>query len=402
MLKSNSDFRYLWLGRIISNAGDSIYLIVLSWYIVNITEDAFWLGFLHFSIFLPTIFQFVFGPTIDRTNKKTALIICEFGQMISILIIAGIILLDFNFPLLICLFAFTAAAFGMNTYTIQDVLMTRILAKRDWVKGRSYMSVAYMGSEYLFNALTGFLMKFFSIATLLIVDVLTFLLSILAFKKIKYDDNENLMVDNQEKVSVFSSFRIIFSNTPILILTLAASLANFMFGGFNVYVILIANDQNSPVLYGMLLATMSVATLFGSTFLVNFLGKWFIFGKVFVYSSILFGVFIFISGFVTENHFIFIPFFLSFMFLGVTQVINTVYFQTLLKGNNLGTVLSGVDTLSVGSLPLGALFFGAIGNILPSSLFLFIFGLTYTCIGIIYLLNKTICNLNTKDEIETV
>lgn len=322
--------------------------------------------------------------------------------MISILIIAGIILLDFNFPLLICLFAFTAAAFGMNTYTIQDVLMTRILAKRDWVKGRSYMSVAYMGSEYLFNALTGFLMKFFSIATLLIVDVLTFLLSILAFKKIKYDDNENLMVDNQEKVSVFSSFRIIFSNTPILILTLAASLANFMFGGFNVYVILIANDQNSPVLYGMLLATMSVATLFGSTFLVNFLGKWFIFGKVFVYSSILFGVFIFISGFVTENHFIFIPFFLSFMFLGVTQVINTVYFQTLLKDNNLGTVLSGVDTLSVGSLPLGALFFGAIGNILPSSLFLFIFGLTYTCIGIIYLLNKTICNLNTKDEIETV
>ncbi|EFS01880.1 major facilitator family protein, partial [Listeria seeligeri FSL S4-171] len=60
MLK-NKNFRYLWQGRLISNAGDSIYYIVLSWYILTITNDSFWVGIVNFAIFIPNIFSFLFG-----------------------------------------------------------------------------------------------------------------------------------------------------------------------------------------------------------------------------------------------------------------------------------------------------------------------------------------------------
>ncbi|EUJ38103.1 hypothetical protein BTHER_01960 [Brochothrix thermosphacta DSM 20171 = FSL F6-1036] len=43
MLK-NVNFKYLLLGRTMSNLGDSIYYIALSWYIMQVTDSGLWLG----------------------------------------------------------------------------------------------------------------------------------------------------------------------------------------------------------------------------------------------------------------------------------------------------------------------------------------------------------------------
>ncbi|EHD1636659.1 MFS transporter [Listeria monocytogenes] len=72
MLK-NKNFRYLWLGRLISNAGDSMYYIVLSWYILTLTNNSFWVGVVNFAIFIPNIFSFLFGHWIDTHSKKKIL-----------------------------------------------------------------------------------------------------------------------------------------------------------------------------------------------------------------------------------------------------------------------------------------------------------------------------------------
>lgn len=69
MLK-NQNFKYLWFGRLTSNAGDSIYYIVLSWYILQTTNSSFWVGILNFAIFIPNIFSFLFGHFIDSHDNK--------------------------------------------------------------------------------------------------------------------------------------------------------------------------------------------------------------------------------------------------------------------------------------------------------------------------------------------
>ncbi|MEE1325207.1 MAG: MFS transporter, partial [Streptococcus sp.] len=44
ILKKYKDFSYVFLGRLISNCGDSIYTIVLSWYVLEMTNSAWYVG----------------------------------------------------------------------------------------------------------------------------------------------------------------------------------------------------------------------------------------------------------------------------------------------------------------------------------------------------------------------
>lgn len=104
MLK-NLNFRYLWLGRLVSNAGDSLYYIVLSWYILQITRDSFWVGAINFAIFIPTIFSFIFGHWIDTHSKKRALILCELGQLVAIALMVSALLLHVESPAFIVCFS---------------------------------------------------------------------------------------------------------------------------------------------------------------------------------------------------------------------------------------------------------------------------------------------------------
>ncbi|MEI5579275.1 hypothetical protein, partial [Streptomyces brasiliscabiei] len=87
----------LFWGRLISNCGDTIYTIVLSWYVLEVTKSPFYVGLLNFLIFIPNTFSFVFGKKIDTLSKKSLLIILELSQLLAILgVICGIALRDIN------------------------------------------------------------------------------------------------------------------------------------------------------------------------------------------------------------------------------------------------------------------------------------------------------------------
>lgn len=233
MLK-NQNFKYLWLGRLVSNAGDSIYYIVLSWYILQITKDSFWVGLINFAIFIPNVFSFVFGHWIDRGRKKKALVFLETGQLISVAMMALTIGIGVESPILLTILAFLAASFGMNTYAIQDALMPKIVARKDLPSAQRYMSFAYNGTEYLFNAVTGFLIQLFSTVTLLLMNVVSFIGAIVSFWKLEDVEKKESLKQEDEgsfKTNLFKGFSEIWRNRAILLIVSCGGLANFLFGG---------------------------------------------------------------------------------------------------------------------------------------------------------------------------
>lgn len=396
MLK-NYDFRQLWLGRLISNAGDSIYYILLSWYILESTNSAFWVGICNFAIFIPNIFSFIFGHYIDTHKKKNLLIICELGQLIAVFMLTISIYFKFDTPFIITVLAFLAATFGMNTYTIQDALTPKIVKKSNLPKAQTYMSFAYNGTEYLFNAITGFLLTSFSIVSLLLINIGTFILSIFTFSKIKYNEKLVSVESNEDwKSNIFKGFKLILNTKEILILTCCGAFGNFLFGGMNVYQVLIANEQNSPIILGLMASAMAIGTLIGSTIVSSILLKYLPVGKCVFIGSLFFGIFLFISRFFVKSV-LFIPMLgVSCVFLGINHVVNPVYEKVLIPQEHLGKVASALYTISIPTLPLGALFFGAIATKLSSEHFMGIFGVTYILISIVYLKNKSIFNFKVK------
>ncbi|MCH4123141.1 MAG: hypothetical protein LKH74_02190 [Levilactobacillus sp.] len=62
-----SDFRNIFIGRSISNAGDSVYGIALGWYFIQFKAGTILLGILEFVVLLPSLFS---GGTLIDTPKR--------------------------------------------------------------------------------------------------------------------------------------------------------------------------------------------------------------------------------------------------------------------------------------------------------------------------------------------
>ena len=74
----NPNFSKLVFGRAIGNAGDSIYMIAMNWFILKLTDSALWIGIMNAAIVLPGILLFLFGSTIDKHSKRRLLVAVEF------------------------------------------------------------------------------------------------------------------------------------------------------------------------------------------------------------------------------------------------------------------------------------------------------------------------------------
>ncbi|RDX02440.1 MFS transporter [Listeria kieliensis] len=392
MLK-NQNFKYLWLGRLVSNAGDSIYYMVLSWYILQITKDSFWVGLINFAIFIPNVFSFVFGHWIDRGRKKKALMLLETGQLVSVAMMALTIGLGVTSPILLAILAFLAASFGMNTYAIQDALMPKIVARKDLPSAQRYMSFAYNGTEYLFNAVTGFLIQLFSTVTLLLMNVVSFIGAIVSFWKLEDVEKKESLKQEDEgsfKTNLFKGFSEIWRNRAILLIVSCGGLANFLFGGLNVYQVLIADEQGSAIILGLLTSSMAIGTLIGSTVGAALFARFMSLGKTLTLATSLYGVCIVISGFYAHSVGIIVGLGIANLFLGITHVVQKPFFQVLVPEKHLGKVFTAAASSGVAALPAGSLFFGIFSDYISSSYFLYLFGAIYLMIGIIYWKNKAI------------
>ena len=79
MQSKESNIKLLLLGRVVSLFGNTIYLIVLPLYILNITQNLKTTGIFFASINLPTIIiSPLIGTLIEKFNKKNIILICDF------------------------------------------------------------------------------------------------------------------------------------------------------------------------------------------------------------------------------------------------------------------------------------------------------------------------------------
>ncbi len=384
MLKKNKSFKYLFLGRLFSNAGDSLYYVVISWYIMSSTNSSFWVGIVNFSIFIPNLFSFIFGKYIDSGDKKKILLFLEFGQLFFLIILMGSLIFSLNNPIYICVIAFCMSMFASNTYTVQDSLLPIIVKENDLTKANQYMSVAYNTSDYLFNALTGFLISIFSYVNVLLIDVISFIISIFCFTKIEYTRPE--YSNMQDKDDFWAGFKIIKNNKSIMFLVFAGSLGNFMFGGFSVYQVIIASSNKlGSIFYGIMLAIISLGIVVGNSFGVNFLlNKLNIkHGKIMIVSELFLGLLLAVSGLVVDSLFILFMFFLFSIFLGIKHVIFPVFYQVNVNTKDLGKFYSASYLFELTAMPIGALFFGYFAKYISPNLFMILFGLFYILFSII-------------------
>lgn len=398
MLKRNRSFRSLILGRYCSNIGDSIYNIVLSWHIMQITDDSFWVGIFNAALFIPNILSFLFGNYIDNHSKKKLLIILAAGQCFSVVFIIITMVLNFSFPALICFLVLLASIFGVNTYTVQDAYIPFIVKKSELEEAARIKSISYKVSDYIFNAISGFLLEFLSATILLVVSATSLLISSLVFLNMEEAAEERKNKIPEKKESIFAGFYYLVNNKIMLIFTISSIFLNFFFSGFNVYIVLIANSQKSSFLLGMINSGISIGAFLGTWIFAGHILKKTPAGKKLIIAMILFGLGLMISGLFTNSWWYVFAIAVAGLFLGILHVTNDPIMQVVLPKDSLGKALSAYYSLAVGVMPIGSLVFGYLANYLSPGYFMLIFGMVYLLFGVTYFCYKPLRHFRIEDN----
>lgn len=255
--KLNSDFWKYWTGQTISNLGSSITLFALPLLVYKLTGSALNLGITTAAEFLPyLLFGLILGAWTDRVDRKRMMIGTDIARA---LIIASIPLL-YAFGSLVVWWIYVVG-FIHATLTIcfeagQFAAIPSLVNQDDLVTANGRIQASYSGASILGPLLAGVLVTQVPLATLMLIDAFSFLLSsfsLLLIKK-RFNTGEK-RAPTSIRSDVVEGLRYVLSHPVLRNISIMMAMVNFV--GTTAYAQLIyfakvrlqASDFQASLLY---------------------------------------------------------------------------------------------------------------------------------------------------------
>ncbi|WP_290818542.1 MFS transporter [Halovivax sp.] len=177
----NAAFRRLFVGRVITNVGDSLYFIGAMWLAYSLTGDPFYTGLAGFLTMVPRAFQFLAGPLVDRWSLRRTLVGTQLAQALIVSTIPLVHLLGALTVWHVLVIMPLLSALNQLVYPAQSAALPRILDDEDLVAANSAFSVAYQGLDMVANGVGGVLIGVIGAVALFAIDAVTFGIAALVF-----------------------------------------------------------------------------------------------------------------------------------------------------------------------------------------------------------------------------
>ena len=374
MQSKESNIKLLLLGRAVSLFGNTVYLIVLPLYILNITQNLKTTGIFFASINLPTIIiSPLIGTLIEKFNKKNIILICDF--LTSMLYF--ILFLYFkNSNSLIFLFLISLLINIISKFfeIASKVLFSEINSPESLQKYnglQSFLENAVM----IFGPVVGtYLFATFTFNFVLIIIYLAYFLSFLQELFIKYEKNTNL---SKKKSSFFKDFKeginYIKNNKIIFNLFILVMFLNFFIANNDEIInpgILIKKYEISEKLFGFSATSYGAGSVFAGIFI--YYNKKFKLLKKLKLLFILNSSLMCLGGLLSiilfrYNHYIYFTIFIFFQFLigMITTFVNVPLISSFQKNVEIkyqSRFFSLLSFFSGGLIPLGVLYAGYLSS----------------------------------------
>lgn len=180
-LLKNRDFLLMQLGMSTSRIGTFMQEVAVSWQLYQLTKSPLSLGILGLSKFLPILFfSFFSGIAADIYNRKKIIFVVQIFSIINACLLAFLTITGKITPLLIYLLVgFEAGLYSFESPARQAMGPT-IIAKKDFPLAVNIMNITYQTTNFIGPAIAGFIIAFFGISTVYIINAFSFLAVIIA------------------------------------------------------------------------------------------------------------------------------------------------------------------------------------------------------------------------------
>jgi len=170
------NFRYLWLGGLVSTVGDYALYIALPFYIYNLTGSALATGLMFIIETIPGLFVGPFaGVFADIWNNRNIMIISDIIRGVVILLLIMVQSIDYLW--IIYVVAFLQSVTSKFFYPAKNKLLPRLLGKEKLVLANSLDSMSTDITSLIGPSLGGLLMISFGIFGIVVIDSLSFFIS---------------------------------------------------------------------------------------------------------------------------------------------------------------------------------------------------------------------------------
>ena len=393
----NKNFSLLLFGRLITNFGDSIYSIATLTLIYTLTKSTFYSGITLFLISFTAILQIFISPIINKFNVKRFLIISQLLQAIILLVITYLIYVNKLQITMLIIFIVCISFINQIVYPIQLALLPKIVKQEDLVKANSLFSIAYQGSDALFNSIGGYIISIFGTIFAFIINSITFFINSTLFIFLSDDlsKNENTNTIQENYFSKLSSGIKIW-NTPLLKpLLIGIIIINFSTSSL---LTLLPEYSETSYFYGVLLSASGLGILIGAFLSNSQILKNIRLGVLYTTFTLGIGLSwgalsILNNNSLTNKIINFSLFLFGWILIGILNTYSQTMIQCIVSKDKLDVAMSTMIGLSITFSPLGALLAGVLSIKYSIKTIIIITSLLIFSIFLFWLFNKNIRNL---------
>lgn len=186
----NERFVRLLTGRIISNAGDSLYYVAAMWLVFDLTGSAAFTGLAGFLIRAPSVLSVLIGPLVDRWALRRVLVASQGINAVVVLIVPLAFVADRLSVWLLLAILPVVTLVNQFMYPAQNAVLPQLVDERDLTPANSLLAAGYRGADTVFNAASGVLIALIGAITVFVLDAVTFLVAMLLFAGIVVPSDE--------------------------------------------------------------------------------------------------------------------------------------------------------------------------------------------------------------------
>ncbi len=395
----NRNFLLLFLGRIFTNIGDSLYYVAAMWLVYKLSGNPFYSGLAGFLTLLPSALQFLTGPFVDRWSIKNTLVITQVLQCILILIIPITHYFDLLTVQLLLIIMPIVAFIEQFAYPAQSKALPLLLHKTQLLKGNSLFSFAYQGIDLICTTLSGILVALFGAITLYVIDSFTFAITALLFfslKMPKQTETGTTLSTKQYFSDLKEGFSIVFRSLMGVFLIVSV-VANFSIGMTMAILPSFADSLGGVKSYGFFLAAISAGSLIGALF-SSWVGKRNV-GRVSIISFAAGATFWFFSTIVPFQWLSIFLFGLAWIPIGATNILFATISQIVIPNQYIGRINSVMRSMGTIAMPFGSLIGGYTANVFSSQLIFALASIGIFFISLVWLIHPKLRALPKADEI---
>lgn len=397
-LWSNIPFRRLFAGRLVTNAGDSLYMVGAMWLVYELTGSATFTGLAGFLVQLPRVFQFLVGPLVDRWPLRPVLVYSQVLQAIFVLLVPAAAVAGHLSVWVVLAIMPTLAMLNQFVYPAQNAALPRIVTDDQLVRANSLFSMAFKSADAIFNATSGIVIAAVGSVALFVLNSATFAIAAVLFlgltipsqasattpemgepagdsavvatdgsgeePRVDRDRGQwgawSLGLSGDYLEDLLAGMRYL-RGSAVLVLVLGVMVANLAMGAMLAVLPAFADDLGGPATYGALMAAYA-GGLFVGTIGANLIEKY-PYGHICI-AAFAWAATALVAALLTPGRTVTVAlFFLAFLPVGAFSVLFWAMVQSTVDEAFIGRVTSITSSLAAVTLPIGALGGGIAGDL---------------------------------------